>query len=403
MNSLRLLWVKVGGLWPVNAGGRLRSMRTIAELAKRHRITLMTTHGPGDDVRGLEAALPDCEVVSFPHRIAKRGSVSFAKALAASYLSPLPVDLWRCQVPSLQREIERRLAGGAVDLCVADFLAAFPNMPKGGSVPLVLFEHNVEHQIWQRLCATETSTPKKLLLEIEWRKLRRYEAAAVARAHRTLVVSENDRALLGSVVPGAEVRAVPTGVDVEYFAPTDTPERDGSLVFCGSMDWYPNEQGITWFMAEVLPRVRKALPSASLTIVGRAPSMRLRQLAADAGAMVTGTVDDVRPHLASAAVAVVPLHVGGGTRLKIFEALAMGKAVVSTRIGAEGLPVKDGEHIVLADDPEGLAQRCVELLSDPGRRRALGNAGRQLVCERHSWEVAVRHFEHECAEVMRCA
>src|SRR5215470_11477270 len=142
---MRILWVKVGGLWPLDSGGRLRSFHTVAELSRRHPVTLLTTHGPGDDPRELAARLPRCEVVSFPHRPPKRGSVRLPLALARSWLSALPVDLWKWRVSSLRAEAARRLGSGGVDVCVADFLTAVPSVPLGGPVPVVLFEHNVEH------------------------------------------------------------------------------------------------------------------------------------------------------------------------------------------------------------------------------------------------------------------
>jgi glycosyltransferase involved in cell wall biosynthesis len=189
------------------------------------------------------------------------------------------------------------------------------------------------------------------------------------------------------------VFTVPTGVDTSYFAPDGVPESPGRLVFIGSMDWYPNEDAMMFFIGEILPAVRRAVPDVELTVVGRDPSARLRAMGEAAGVRITGTVDDVRPWIADAAVYVVPLRVGGGTRLKIFEGLAMGKAVVSTTVGAEGLPLVDGTHFVRADAPAGFARAVVSLLRDPARRRALGMAGRQLVEARYSWATVARKFE----------
>jgi glycosyltransferase involved in cell wall biosynthesis len=241
------------------------------------------------------------------------------------------------------------------------------------------------------------------LLALESRKMRRYEANACARAHLTIAVSDADRRLLAGAAPAARVRAVPTGVDVDYFAPDGVAEVPGRLVFTGSMDWYPNDDGIVHFIEAVLPRVRREVPAATLTVVGRNPSARLRALAAAAGVHVTGLVDDVRPHMAEAAVYVVPLRIGGGTRLKIFEALSMAKAVVSTAVGAEGLPLAPGQHFLQADDPDGFAAAVTSLLRDSARRRAIGGAGRRLVEERYSWSKVVDEFENQCEEVIRHA
>ena len=396
---MRILWVKIGGLWPLNMGGRLRSFHAISELAKRHRVTVLTTHGPADDPDGLAAHLEGCErVVSVPYAIPKAGTPRFAAALLRSWLSPYPVDLWKCRVPTLRSKVKEALAAG-VDVCVADFLVAGANVPLGGPTPTILFEHNVEYMIWKRLHAVEARGWRRALLASEWRRMRRYEARACRQARLTIAVSEADRALLATNAPGADIRAIPTGVDASYFHPNGTVEKPAQLVFTGSMDWYPNEDAIVHFMDAILPRLRQRVPGLTIAVVGRNPSERLKTAGASRGVQITGTVADVRPYVAEAAVYIVPLRVGGGTRLKIFEALAMGKAVVSTSVGAEGLPLTPGEHFLQADSPEDFAEAVLSLLEDAPRRRALGEAGRHLVEARYSWKQIGREFERLCEEV----
>ncbi|MBI3491888.1 MAG: glycosyltransferase [Acidobacteria bacterium] len=191
---------------------------------------------------------------------------------------------------------------------------------------------------------------------------------------------------------------MPTGVDTSYFHPNGARAAAAELVFTGSMDWFPNEDAVLNFVDAILPRIRAAVPAVTLSVVGRAPSAPLRAAVEAAGGRVTGTVPDVRPFVDRASVYVVPLRVGGGTRLKIFEALAMGKAVVSTSVGAEGLPIAPGVHFVQADEPRAFADAVVSLLRDPARRRALGAAGRRLVEEKYSWTQVARQFEAACTE-----
>jgi glycosyltransferase involved in cell wall biosynthesis len=400
MRPLRILWVKVGGLWPPNTGGRLRTLHMIAELSQRHRVSVITTRHPADESTGLRTRLPTCEGIdAVPYALPKQGTSRFALAVARSWASPYPADLWRWRIPAVRARIRERLMEG-VDLCVADFLVAMPNLPSRTTTPVVLFEHNVEYMIWKRLHEVEKRPARRALLGLEWRKMRQYEARACARASLTVAVSEADRALLAANAPGADIRAIGTGVDTTYFHPNGAVEASASLVFTGSMDWYPNEDAIMYFIAEILPELRRQVPGFSLAVVGRDPAERLRAACAAAGVQVTGTVADVRPHVAEAAVYVVPLRIGGGTRLKIFEALAMGKAVVSTRVGAEGLPIVPGEHFLQADTPADFTQAVVTLLKDPDRRRALCRAGRRLVEERYSWTQVTRQFEDHCQEVV---
>jgi len=400
MRPLRILWVKVGGLWPPTTGGRLRSLHMLDELSRRHRVGLVTTHQPGGDPAGRVGRPPACERIdSIPYTLPKQGSLRFAGDVAGSWASRYPADIWRWRIPAVRARIRERLAEG-VDLCVADFLVAMPNLPAVGGVSVVLFEHNVEHMIWKRLYQVEERRWRRALLAVEWRKMRRYEAEACARAGLTVAVSEADRALLAARAAGADIRAIPAGVDTSYFHPNGAAEAPATLVFTGSMDWYPNEDAILYFLDSILPAIRREVPGVSLAVVGRDPTERLWAAGAAAGVRVTGTVADVRPYVAEAAVYVVPLRVGGGTRLKIFEALAMGKAVVSTRVGAEGLPISTERHFLQADSPAAFAQAVIGLLKDGDRRRALGMAGRRLVEERFSWSQVTREFESHCQELV---
>jgi glycosyltransferase involved in cell wall biosynthesis len=395
--GMRILWVKVGGLWPLNTGGRLRSFNILSELAREHEVSVFTTHPPGEDGEVLRRQLPQCKrVESFPFAAPKFRDPRFPLTLARSWLSSMPVDVYKHRVPAMRQAVEALLASGEIDLCVADFVFAAPNVPLDGPVPVMFFSHNVEYQILKRLAEAQTDPIRRTLLGIEWRKMRRYEAQVCRKARLTVAVSAQDRALHQADATGAVIRDVPTGVDVGYFHANGTPEDPAELVFTGSMDWHPNEDAIRHFITEILPAIRHEVPRTRLTVVGRNPSSGLRHDAERAGVKVTGTVDDVRPYIDAAAVYVVPLRIGGGTRLKIFEALSMGKAVVSTGIGVEGLPLAPGEHYLKADDPQAFASAVVTLLRDPQHRHALGDAGRQLTHERYAWPQVAREFGAHC-------
>lgn len=374
----------------------------LSELSRRHQVTLVTTSGPGDDPSGLERELPRCErVISVPYAAPKRGTFRFVLSLATSWLLGQPLDLWRWRVQAVRRQVSRLAADGRFDLVVADFLAAVPNLPSDLEIPVVLFEHNVEYLIWKRLSDIEDRWWRRVPLEVEWRRVRRWEGRACEQAALTITVSGHDRHRLAMLAPAARVVDVPTGVDITYFQPSRQPEVANRLVFSGSMDWYPNEDAVISFAESVLPQLRQALPDVSMTVVGRRPSAKLRAVAEQVGIDVTGTVDDVRPYVWEAALYVVPLRVGGGTRLKIFEALAMGKAVLSTTVGAEGLDVNPGEHLVLADGPDALCQEALVLLANAERRCALGTAGRQLMEERYSWASVTATFDRYLHEAVR--
>ena len=398
---MRILWVKMGGLWPATTGGRVRSLNTISELARSHQVTVITTHGQGDDPDGLKQQLAHCErVISVPYAVPKRGSAAFAASVAGSWFSHYPVDLWKWRVRDVRREVRAALAKSDVDLVVADFLFAAVNVGMPGDVPVLLFEHNVEYLIWQRLAHLESNPWKRALFEMEWRKVRACEADACRRADLTIAVSDDDKERLAELGAGIRAASIPTGVDTEYFKPCGAAEVPARLVFSGSMDWHPNDDAVCYFVDTILPRIRAEAPAASFTIVGRNPGARVRELAAQPGVIVTGTIDDVRPSIGEASVYVVPLRAGSGTRIKIFEALAMGKAVVSTTVGAEGLTLESGRHFLAADTPHDFATAVIRLLRDPARRQALGDEGRALVEANYSWAMVARQFEEHCEKVI---
>jgi glycosyltransferase involved in cell wall biosynthesis len=228
----------------------------------------------------------------------------------------------------------------------------------------------------------------------------RFEREQCRRFDQVVAVSESDAETFRTAYGAAHVAAVPTGVDIEYFAPMPLPPEPGHLVFVGAMDWLPNVDGITWFVREVLPLVQQAVPGAHLSIVGRNPGTAIRRLAeAHEGVAVTGAVPDVRPYLARGAAVIVPLRVGGGTRLKIYEAMAAGRPLVSTAVGAEGLPIAPGEHYLAADSAPDLAAACIQLLRDPAAAEAMGRRGAQYVREHFGWAEVAEEFGRICDRV----
>jgi len=235
-----------------------------------------------------------------------------------------------------------------------------------------------------------------VLYGAQHRRMHRYEGRTLGRFDAVLAVSDADRQTFTRLYPDAvrgPVHIVPTGVDTDFFKPSVSPARATQLVFTGSMDWLPNEDAMRYFCRSILPLVRAEEPEAGLSIVGRAPTPAVQSLAAEPGVEVTGRVDDVRPFMEQAAVYIVPLRIGGGTRLKIFEAMAMGKAVVSTTVGAEGLPVVNGEHLLLADEPRSFARAIVRLIRDQDQRERLGDAARRLVLARYDWSAVAGALE----------
>jgi glycosyltransferase involved in cell wall biosynthesis len=220
-------------------------------------------------------------------------------------------------------------------------------------------------------------------------------------ADRVLTVSETDREAFAPFVDPGKLTVIPTGVDVDYFQPMPVEETRNSLVFTGSMDWLPNEDAILYFADAILPLIKQQCPEVCLEVVGRGPSRKLQALAETGKSIrLTGWVDDIRPFVARGSICIVPLRIGGGTRLKIFEAMAMGKAVVSTSVGAEGLPVQSGENILLADTSNDFADSVISLLRDSTKRKQLGTSARTMVQEKYSWPKVAESFARTLQEVI---
>jgi sugar transferase (PEP-CTERM/EpsH1 system associated) len=402
---MRILWLSAGLLLPLDKGGKLRSWHLLRHLAARHRVTYLGFADAGNseqDLRGMRAACDDLHVV--PRRDVAKGSLRFYVDAARYLADPLPYAVAKYRSPAYRERLESLLAEGGVDAVVCDFLVPAVNMPANTACPSVLFTHNVEAEIWRRHAETTAQPLRRRLLAAQWRRMLRFEGRTLARFDSVLAVSENDRDMFSRLygTPPQSVHVIPTGVDTEYFAPEAGVRPDPfHLVFTGSMDWLPNEDAVLYFCTEILPRLRAAEPRVSLAIVGRSPTPAVRRLAeAGAGIEVTGRVEDVRPHVARAALSIVPLRIGGGTRLKIYESMAMGRAVVSTTVGAEGLPLRPGVEIALADDPAAFADEVLRLLRDEGARRSMEQAGLTLVRERYDWSAVAGAFENAIEAAM---
>lgn len=399
---MKLLIVSGRVLYPANTGGRIRSTAIFERLARRHDVTMAVLVSPDDTPDAVHQMTRCCtRLLPFPWTEARPFTPAFFARLAANLPSPLPYNVAKYRHAGLRQALAAALREEPYDLLLCDFLHPSVNCLDLPYRPKVLFQHNLEAMLRSRHVAHASNVIERAYLSWDLVRLRRFEARAVREFDHTIMVSPEDcRALLDAY--GVRTASpVPTGVDADYFRPPAHASETPDLVFTGSMDWPPNQDAIQTFVADVLPLIRRAVPAARLWVVGRNPPGTLTQLAArHEGVTVTGTVEDIRPYLSRAQVYVVPLRVGGGTRIKILEALAMGLPVVSTRLGAEGLPFRDGEHLVHADASDDMAREVVDLLTRPERRRQLGEAGRRIVVEQHSWEHVTDVFEAVCEEAI---
>jgi polysaccharide biosynthesis protein PslH len=264
----------------------------------------------------------------------------------------------------------------------------------------VLSHHNCESAMAFRRAENEPNPLKKVYLRLQARKLANMERSICGTFDMNTVVSEGDAALLKAIQPTAHIHVVENGVDTDYFALSEIDEEPHSVAFTGSLDWYPNVSGMEFFVREIWPRVKNGFPNSRLYVAGKnPPEQALRWGKEDSSIVVIPNPEDIRPWLARASAFVCPILDGGGTRLKVLDAMAMAKAVVSTTIGCEGLRVANGENILIADAPQEFADKLRLLLSDEELRNRLGRAARTLVESEYSWERIGRQLE----QAYRCA
>jgi polysaccharide biosynthesis protein PslH len=389
---MHILWVKAGKLLPVDTGGKIRSYNLLRHLAGRHEVTLISYYGGSSD-REYETEI----VRRFPRAIpvytaAPESIGTTALHYVRHLFSPAPYAVTKFTSPAVRRVIADAFQKRRVDVSVCDFLSASLNFPTRMTTPSVLFQHNVESVLWRRQAAHERNVIKRAAFAIEAAKMDRYERATVRRFSQVIAVSERDRQELTRMIDPSRITVVPTGVDVErYTEAAGSTAANPIVLFLGSMDWEANVDAVDYFCRDIWPAVKAAVPASRFRIVGRNPHPRVMRLACDS-VEVTGGVASVVDHLRSAAVFVVPLRIGGGTRLKIFEAMAAGRAVVSTSVGAEGLDVRDGHDIMLADEPSRFAELVIDLLRDVDKRRRIEAAAANLAAG-YDWSVVTRQFE----------
>jgi glycosyltransferase involved in cell wall biosynthesis len=258
----------------------------------------------------------------------------------------------------------------------------------------------MEQRIWQRYYEYEKSLLKKWYIGRQMVKVASFEQRVFNWVDGAVAVSEREASEIKSINTGLPVQVVANGVDPDYFTPSHDEHQVDSLVFVGAMHWRPNQDAVQYFVEEILPLVRNYRPEVSIAVVGLGPPPHIQKLNTRPGVHIVGRVEDVRPYVDAATVYVVPLRIGGGTRLKILEALAMSKAVVSTSVGAEGLDVIDGTHIMIADTAPAFAERIERLLADAALRGKLGEEGRKLVGERYRWDALAKKLEKYLTDVV---
>ena len=354
--------------------------------AERHEIVLVAFADPREEDRTSSELSRVCRrVIQVPHRLKSLSSSRDYLGRATHLFSSIPYGVVAARSSEMATEIVALLNKKAVDVILCEQSDLLINLPAQLPVPLVVDFHNVDYLIMERYLRFERNLPKRLYAWLESRKLRGWERRACRLASTAFACSDHDRTLLEALVPNLPISVVPNVVDINEYTP-DGRDDARKVLFQGGMDWYPNRDAVEFFVTQIFSRIRSQVPDVQFVVAGRNPPEGFRQrLSQVPGVEFTGTVPDMRTEIASAAVCVVPLRMGSGTRLKILEAAAMAKPIVSTNLGAEGLEFMNGEEILLEDDPSAFAGAVVKLLKSPADRKHLGQAARKRAEQQYSF------------------
>ena len=377
--------------FPLNSGKRIRTWNLLCRLAKRHQITFLCHRGDDQAAEKLESA--GVKVVQVEALAPYRGLSLYARLLF-NLFSPFPYSVAKHYTRRFRKELSNLLSTGDFDLLHCEWTPYARYLRSVGDIPSVVSAHNIESQIWQRRAERSPGMLSRMFFRMQAWKMQRFERSALSRCSSVTAVSDLDvQQFKAWGIHSAQ--SVENGVDIDFFSTPQTIAASPlEVLFVGSLDWFPNQDAVRFFVEEIFPLIKIQKPAAQLTVVGRrAPESLALWMRRQEGVTLLSEVPDVRPCYTRAALAIVPLRIGGGTRIKILEAMSMGKPVVSTSIGAEGLAVKDGTHVLIADTPAEFARAAVSLMLSEELCRKIGQNGRKLVLERYSWDRIACHQE----------
>ena len=374
---------------PPDSGPKVKTHYLLRYLAQHHEVTLVAFVRSAAEQAAARELEGLCQAVyTVPIKRSRARDIGY---LLASFFTSRPFLMLRDESRAMRRLLRELLAREQFDLAHADQLNMAPFAHATG-LPVVLDEHNAVWTIFQRLAEQERGI-KRLLLELEWRRLKRYEGRVCRASAAVMTVSEEDRVALEAAGAPQHMPIIPIAVEVAGIQPVQRQPNAQGMLSMATMYWPPNIDGVLWFAREVLPLIRRAEPDAPFYIIGARPPAEVRALTLDASVEVTGYVDDPTPYLESSALMVVPLRAGGGMRVKILEALARGIPVVSTTIGAEGIDVTPGAHLLIADEPADFAAAVVRLLRNRTFADQLAANGRRHVMARYDWRAVCPAIE----------
>jgi len=401
---MNLLFLSTRSPYPLISGHSLRTYHILKGAAQKHNVTFVTfVQLPEHELKkeNLDHLRSFCKAV-YPFQIpADLSRITLAKMIFLNLFSSLPFVAQKYDAPLMRQKIREIIQKEHIDLVHVDLLPLTAYINEFENLPKILVNHNVESIRLYRWFRTEPNPVKKVYLGLQWLKLRSFERSAMNKFDGCVVVSEIDKELLLKMGVKSKLFVVPNGTNTKFFKPNNGKVIENSVLWIGHMDVHTNKDAVLFFWKEIYPILRRKYPKVMMTFVGTAPPKEIADAAKKDGQVkATGFVDDIRPYIDEAAVMVVPIRIGSGTRLKILDAMAMGKAIVSTSVGCEGINVNDGKDILIADEPEDFAGKTIELLKNANKRVNLEKNATELA-KTYDWELITQRQEAVYQDVMK--
>ena len=383
----KILFVTTRIPYPPWEGHQIRTYNLLKRVCEEHEVKLVSFVRSDEDPAHADHLRTICKSVDLIKIPADQGKSKLLSTILSGVVTKTPFVVRKYSAPEMEQKLKEVIEQDAPDLIHFDMLPLAQYLPLCGDIPTILNDHNVESLLVERRAEATSSIPQKVFFSNQAPKLEEFEKFATQNATEILACSQEDAEILSRMGNGKGIHIIANGVDIEQFIPSDDVQVDhNKIIFVGGMGWFPNKDGMNFFIKEAMPLICEQNPDASLTVVGKSDGLDIPDQLKDK-VSATGFVDDFRPLVHEAAVYILPLRVGSGTRLKLLEAMAMGKAIVSTRIGAEGVVLEDGENILMADTPQEIADAVIKLMRNKHLRDRLGKAAHEQAKNLYDWRI----------------
>ncbi len=387
---MRVLVLTAKAIWPLLGGAEIRNFNLMKETSKYHEVYLLSFLLGRNDRDNFSGLQPYCKKVIGIDLVRPKWKRMYKAATSLSGSRPFIISEYhrREMAQTLARVIEEE----NIDVVHAHFLHVGQYAAHKGRAAFVYDAHNLEHVLWGRFSKIQTNPLMRSFARKQLPKFVAWQQKVARLSEKIVTLSDDDKEEYLRIAPYADITTVPNGADIEFFQPLDMEIEENSIIYFANFGWPPQDDAALYFHNDVLPLVRKEVPGAKLYLVGKTPPGAIRNLACE-NVVVTGFVEDIREYIQRAAVVVLPLRVGAGTKHRVFQSLAMQKPLVTTSVGAEGIALEHGKTALITDDTAQLARHTIELLKDGDLRRRMGEAGRKLVVENYDWRSNYRILE----------